>query len=614
MRSNILLLTTTGLSSLVVARYLPAVYTNQKHLIKRQMEDTRASNDNPFIPLPIKINLAPDDGEGGNAGANDGEGTPSFSNSENDSENGNGNEGQQLNIPPPVFSNTGLGSALNEIDLASLQEGPDVIISNPASQNQGGGGGLIDPKGNDLEEYPYASFIIDDFEPSWYELPTVKRNPNYGKPPQVTVARTRLRPSDQPKYDSQGRRMGLILNEAKWVKGWEVEDVHPYWGVIQPGHDIAEEPRYLNDGDNDDLPVGTYTQLLTKSRPLKAKAPLRSEAAGDDLNAQIKTIMFGGAVEPQPADNQAGSQSGSGSEGEGRDRFVTAIPPTRQQQLQIARAKIADELLSESPEKSQSVDRFVADSQGGESSPQSSNDAEFGEDYDQFLEEAFASTEDISTIPQNTPATTENIKTTMTEDVSRSLNEIPESPAGRSGLAASIDTKYVDKKISSLNDLSRQRPKLVVANDEDEEVKEDPKLKSQKTVKTQAAFNYDPNFYYSEAPMDLLQTYGGYAGTRLPKEETQGKFSKVTSLITSIPKSAGKKAANALQSVRRRRKAVNQPPTNQIASYPDTFYQSPNTIQSAKDVYNVPIITYSANTDEDEGDGKPREKWPVLLP
>ncbi|KAK6516098.1 hypothetical protein TWF506_006009 [Arthrobotrys conoides] len=251
MRSNLLLFTAIGFSTMAVARYLPEPVKDngQKHLVKRQMEN------NPFSPKPIitipqipNIRITNDDEGEGREG--EGGGTPRFSDTSD--------EGV---LEPPSFRGVGLTHALDNVQLEDLENGPNAMsqseyaelkrLEEEAEEPQRSPNLNVEPKSGE-PEYEYASFIFEDDDD---EVPVENSKPvcstggnrliGPSPPPAFALQR---RPDDLPKYNKHGVRMGFILNEGRFTNHG-TEDVPPYWGPIQPGHIVAEEPEYLDDTD-----------------------------------------------------------------------------------------------------------------------------------------------------------------------------------------------------------------------------------------------------------------------------------------------------------------------------------------------------------------------------
>ncbi|KAF3924511.1 hypothetical protein ABW21_db0201930 [Orbilia brochopaga] len=266
MRSRLYILTATGLAGLAGARYIPrqqahsSEYDGQKSLFKRQMQENAY---NPFAPLtnpqnPPNINpqnvvpnlnpqnvvptlnLAGQDDQAQEDVAQAGDGTPTF-------------QGQGLNAidrgNDEDLATLGMASTLGRLDLSGLVNGPYVIqptIMNAPVELQ-----TEQIPVNDGEDYEYAPFIQDPYEPDWNAFPWLKRNPNWGQrsEPQSPQARPTLprRPPGEPKYSPCGRRMGYVLNRSVWLDSGGYQDLPPTWQVIEAGDEVAEEPEYLDD-------------------------------------------------------------------------------------------------------------------------------------------------------------------------------------------------------------------------------------------------------------------------------------------------------------------------------------------------------------------------------
>ncbi|KAK6508809.1 hypothetical protein TWF481_003577 [Arthrobotrys musiformis] len=278
MRSKLMLFTVIGLTALASARYLPAAVKDdgQNHLVKRQMEN------NPFAPKPatiqtLNIRLTDEEEDGGDGGdgvdgggqGGDGPQTPRFSDTssqqdEPDLEQGGGEDESEEVFEPPSFGGVGLVHAIDNIDIGPLQRGPNLIDPyaelesasetreeirpEQVSELERPFNPIVDPNSGE-PEYEYASFDFDEGDEGAEARKSVCTKGGGNKligPPPPPLQDLQRRPSDLPKYDRFGRRMGYILNEGEFHEDG-IRDVPPYWGVIQPGHEVAEEPLYLDD-------------------------------------------------------------------------------------------------------------------------------------------------------------------------------------------------------------------------------------------------------------------------------------------------------------------------------------------------------------------------------
>ncbi|KAK6535808.1 hypothetical protein TWF281_000058 [Arthrobotrys megalospora] len=351
MRSKFLLLTAVGLSSLATARYLPSPQKDddQKHLFKRQMEN----NVNPFSPKtvpntqPVTIRIT-DEEHAQNAGANEEEGdpgTPRFS----DDDNQQGNQpnernpednGEEDDIEPPTFSGVGLVRALNSIDLGPLETGPNIIdpyaaleaasegreeirpdrmaeleeLINANTENKPEGQEdivseqiealerEIDPNvvlNSGEPEYEYASFNFDDEDDDGGKEKEKEKVEDEEEKQlkaalklidEMTNPPLQYRPPNRPKYDRFGRRMGEIINEWQFHEDGD-RLVEPYWGTIQPGHEVSKEPRYLGEDTDEDSPYNPnnpsrLSVINEPSAQVEGQGPGRSE---DDDEANSPT-------------------------------------------------------------------------------------------------------------------------------------------------------------------------------------------------------------------------------------------------------------------------------------------------------------------------------------
>ncbi|EPS39083.1 hypothetical protein H072_7157 [Dactylellina haptotyla CBS 200.50] len=581
MRSELLIL--AGLSGLASSRYLPPdASSNHGALVRRQMESTGGGGtgrNNPFLPMPAQLNIDIGENEAADNGGEDGQGTPRFTGSDDSGEADSGD-----NIP--AFAGTGLGTALDRLDLSQLQQqSPNAILpADTTSEIQGGGQNVVSEQiqvSEDIIERPepngepvYADFDVDQTEPDWAAFPWLRRNPYWGVPPQAQVSvpsgpqRIR-RPADQPKRDKNGRRMGWILNEMEWLPDGTTRPVHPFWGVIEPGHEVAEDLDYMDD----DTP------------------PASEASETGDINDRIRSLMFDNVVENIPAeaaqDGSHGSQeSQSGSvysDEEGRDRFYSLSAPTLEQEILMNQAAAEAEAYRRQTTQAalQNIDEndeFVVDSQEREDSIISSNGAAVGESSDEFIENVLETAGDIS------------------------LNELPEQPASGINIAASIDPKYVEKQIASLNELSKPRRPRIAEVIEEQKNTAAPQLGNQ-----QAASEKD--IWYSDVPMDLIQTYGGYTGTKVAPEDAQnkpkGRISRFASYLTSIPKKAGRTVIDTVRGRSRNKPSTPQANTNAAPSRDSSPWGPYNDHPVTTDRYNAPLIDFGeVEEDIDKGRGR----------
>ncbi|KAJ6260067.1 hypothetical protein Dda_5713 [Drechslerella dactyloides] len=162
---------------------------------------------------------------------------------------------------------------------------------------------------NNGEEYEYAPFILDPTEPDWDQFPGLTRNP--GDAGRMLASSRQLnplprRPPDLPKYSPCGRRMGFILNRGIWLDGpgdgpgLGYADVPPFWGIIEPGDEVAEEPQYRDDN---------WELNWTEEEIRECEQALWREAAGiidipEELDNQDDDEIFQDAFEPT-AEEQA---------------------------------------------------------------------------------------------------------------------------------------------------------------------------------------------------------------------------------------------------------------------------------------------------------------------
>ncbi|KAF3911170.1 hypothetical protein AA313_de0208981 [Arthrobotrys entomopaga] len=543
--------------------------------MKRQMESTGGTNNNPFggnnnpfAQAPVRFQIDINDNEGVDEDENeDSQGTPRFTGTGVDEDLDDADQGDSDNIP--TLSGTGLVTALDRLDLSQLEPSsqnnvpanselqiPTNGVASDVSEIIQVSQDIINkkPENNGEPEYEYADFIVDPPEldlavqvAKHGEAGGLERNPNWELPlqpqtPLALVSQRIRRPLDQPKRDHRGRRMGWITNEEEWLPDGTTRPVHPYWGVIQHGHEVAEEPDYLDDD-----------------------TPPASEADQDeDFNNRLRSLY---------SDNAEGSRRSGGSDGsfysdeEGRERFYTAQAPSLADEIAIFNARNAAD-TQEIPAdllRIDEVDEFVVDSQAGGNSVLS-DEPDIGSSSEGFVEDILKTTDEIS------------------------LNEIPEEPASKSNIATvtNIDPDYISKQVASLNEL-------------------------QKPHRLRAGENADPEAPELGVPRDVLDMYGVYAGTgKLQGNENQdsekSRLSRVSGFLKSLPGQAGRTVLNTVNRVRG--KSHNKPA--KIQTNIDSSIL-PDVSPMKTDTYNAPLIDFG-DPDEDDEASKGRNGLPVWTP
>ncbi|KAF3317348.1 hypothetical protein TWF173_011000 [Orbilia oligospora] len=585
MRSKLIIFAAIGFSTLAVARYLPAVVKDdgQKHLFKRQMEN------NPFSPKPIvspqitTIRITDEEGvEGGGDGEEEGDGspqTPRFS-----------DPGNEPALEPPSFKGIGLTHAVDNINLEGLESGPNLIdpyaeieveseaeqvrperIEEPQRSSNIG----VEPNTGE-PEYEYASFIFDDDgddeDPIENSKPACNTGGNklFGPSPPPTFALQR-RPDDLPKYNSQGKRMGFILNEERFDENGNIVAVPPYWGPIQPGHEVAEEPQYL-DEDTDPGPFANDLECL--SEPAGVDNPGRESVRSED------------------------------------EEFYDVKEPTEEQEQKIKedleaqlQATLANQVGAPARGGNE-VGEFVADIdnlddvQGGGSVSTDHNPG-VGENVEDLVDLQLKDVEELFTGPE-----------TLTDP--KTVEEPPPKTEPEINLSkiANLDQSYFPRSAFR----SRQQKAPVQPEREEEEEKADPE-----SIRVQAR---------------LKELYGIEPKKNDRKERSKSSLRKFGSFVASLPGKGVETIVKTVTGRGRRNtpatiaSSTNQPPTlttgthpntnvvQQIVEYPSSHNQpviqpSKQAVDTeismsswgklGKDVYDAPMIAFSdAPLDEEE--------------
>ncbi|KAF3092565.1 hypothetical protein TWF102_008384 [Orbilia oligospora] len=613
MRSKLIISAAIGFSTLAVARYLPAVVKDdgQKHLFRRQMEN------NPFSPKPIvspqitTIRITDEEGvEGGGDGEEEGDGspqTPRFS-----------DPGNEPALEPPSFKGVGLTHAVDNINLEGLESGPNLIdpyaeievefeveqIRPERVEEPQGSSNLGFEPNTGEPAYEYASFIFDDDDDDEDPMENLKPACNTGgnklfspsPPPTFALQR---RPDDLPKYNSQGKRMGFILNEERFDENGNIVAVPAYWGPIQPGHEVAEEPQYLDD-DTDPGPFANDLECL--SEPAGADNPGREPVRSED------------------------------------EEFYDVEEPTEEQEQKIKedleaqlQATLANQVGAPAREGDE-IDEFVADIdnlddvQGGGSVSTDHNPG-VGENVEDLVDLQLKDVEELFPGPETLtdPKTVEELlinSSVNTEPIQELLANPPMSTEATQELPPKTEPEINLSKIANLDQSyfprsafrSRQQRAPVQPEREGEEEKADPE-----SIRVQAR---------------LKELYGIEPRKDDRKERSKSSLRKFGSFVASLP---GKGVETIVKTVtgRGRRNtpatiasSTNQPPTlttgthpntnvvQQIVEYPssnnqpvtqppkqavDTEISMSSWGKLGKDVYDAPMIAFSdAPLDEEE--------------
>ncbi|KAK6532119.1 hypothetical protein TWF694_003281 [Orbilia ellipsospora] len=559
MRSKLLLFTVVSLLGLVAARYIgdPWDTNGHKNLLRRQMESTGGSTNNPFggpsnpfTQAPVRFQIEADNEEVDEDELEDGQGTPRFTSTGVDEDIDEADQSDSDNIP--TFSGTGLATALDRLDLSQLQRSPNYNapanselqihpsgVASDVSEGIQVSQDIINNKPENNGEPEYADFIVDPSEPASKHGAArgLERNTDSGLPLRAQTASALVpqrirRPWDQPKRDHLGRRMGWILNEWEWLPNGETQPVHPYWGVIQPGHEVGEEPDYL---DDDTPPVSEADQ-------------------GEDFNDKLKSLYSDKIEGLRRSDDSEGSFY---SDEEGRERFYTANAPSLADEIAIFNSRNAAE-TQEIPadlQRVDEVDEYVAESQVGGNSVLS-DEPDIGSSSEGFVEDILKTTDEIS------------------------LNEIPEEPESSPNIATvtKVDPDYISKQVASLNELYKPH-------------------------RLRAEVDIEPEAPEVGVPRDLLNMYGGYVGSE--KSQDKSGLSRVTGFLKSLPIQAGRTVVNTVNRVRG--KSRNRPATIQTNIDPSVL---PDVSPMKTDTYNAPLIDFG-DPGEDDKTSKGRKRLPV---
>ncbi|KAF3213121.1 hypothetical protein TWF106_008980 [Orbilia oligospora] len=625
MRSKLIKLIVIGFSTLAAARYLPAAVKDdgQKHLFKRQMEN------NPFSPKPIvnpqttTIRITDEEEVEGGGDGEEGDGspqTPRFS-----------DPGNEPALEPPSFKGVGLTHAVDNINLEGLESGPNLIdpyaeIEIESEVEQIRPERIEEPqRSSNLEvepntgepEYEYASFIFDDDDeedPMENLKPACNTGGNKLFGPSPPTFALQRRPDDLPKYNSQGKRMGFIMNEERFDENGNVVAVPPYWGPIQPGHEVAEEPRYLGE-DTDPGSVANDLECLSGASPY-------------GFDAYIKSLE-----QPTRMDNPGRESVRSEDE-----EFYDVEEPTEEQEQKIKEdleAQLQATLGNQAGAPARGgdeVDEFMADIdnlddiQGGGSVSTDHNPG-VGENVEDLVDLQLKDVEELFTGPETLtdPKTVEELlinSSVNTEPIQELLANPPMNTEATQELPPKTEPEINLSKIANLDQSyfprsafrSRQQKAPVQPEREEEEEKADPE-----TVRVQAR---------------LKELYGIEPKKDDRKERSKSSLRKFGSFVASLP---GKGVETIVKTVtgRGRRNApativssTNQPPTltteahpntnvvQQIVEYPsgnnkpviqppkqaaDTEISMSGWGKLGKDVYDAPTIPFSdAPLDEEE--------------
>ncbi|KAK6362602.1 hypothetical protein TWF730_000059 [Orbilia blumenaviensis] len=637
MWSKLVVFTVIGLSGLVTARYLPSAQkeNSQTHLFKRQMEN------NPFAPKPIvipqdlNIRLTNDEEENaGDEGGNQGEGprTPRFSDDGSQRGDGVDDGGEEDILEPPSFSGIGLVNALDRVNLGPLENGPNIIApyakveeTIPSEQV----GGLENPFNPNVEpsagkpeyEYEYASFTFDDEkkedqvettspDQSPRNLLAEKTKPRCSdvKPP-ISVP-PQYRPPDQPKYNAFGQRMGLILNEWEWYEDGERE-VFPYWGVIQEGHEVAEEPIYLDDD--------TCSEAQNSANNLDWS----SGASPYQINEYIKSLMMGNS-EGQSVRSDEDEFFDAQAPTEEQERIIQA---DLQEQLQAAAAKNQEGGINQDGaparevEEVEEVEEFVAESPnnlpaGGSAS--SGGGSMVGE----FVKPQLNDIENFrpSSLVELNKAADTNPEGAVEGQSMKMQEPSPRLPIDLTK-QTNIDPKYIEK-ITSQGNVNNNRPRRQkIQPDEERKVDaqtSDVKLKQIFDPRSVPGWVDDmlksPEQARPERSKSPLRRFGSFVASLPEKGVTtivnkiRGRGRQAPATITNIDAPSSLDTSANVESVTQ---SLDQPVLNKAVQEPVVSYDSQKLPQDigisttgwgklGHDVYDIPAINFGGDEEVDE--------------